>query len=935
MNSYMSIRPDPFPQDKLQERLAALERARRKDRLELKISRAMLSGVDAMNAAKSREEILRALEQALVTTIGAREVCVIGDVSEGIFGVPQSRAVVLHPLRGRSTLAGETLTWFARKRLLPNLSRCRSPAPAEACAHATGTLIAAPYRRADGQLLAVLCWHPTPGFFGPDKLDILCRLTALMSHALRGLRMDDRQALLASVLENADVPVMLTDPFEAGGKVVYVNRAFEKVSRRDLSQMMGQDFINERMHSGPALDALMDSFQSGQRGRHQVWINRSDGTPFLDEITLTPIRSPSGALRYMLATHMDVTEHVEARETVHLLEQRIETAMEAVTSAILVTGSEGEVLYVNSAMHSLLHELYGRDMRPHQAISTLCRAVESGLQSTEVTCKDGTVFLIRSFRSAEGGRVITGTDVTEINRVERELKQRAAAMDSTTEGIAIVDKNTKISYANPAFAKIHGAASPKDLLNKPWCAAFLREDVQRLGTEVRPKVDTIGSAEIEMRAEIGNELRTFEVCVTRIDAQMRIVVARDITKRVEYENARVSFEKKLHDFEKNESIGRLAAGVAHDFNNLLAVINGHSALLNARTPPEKVQLYSERIGEASSRAAKMINRFLDLGMSADTQSMIDLRNLMTESQDLLHSALSADTQFTLSMGEEEMEMLCFPSDLLRVALNLVQNAQDGMMGRPGSIHQSLTRHAGVDLLERRMNVGQIDPEHSYACYAVTDSGSGIPFDVQRRLFREHCSTKGQRGSGIGMMAIAEIIRSHEGSIRLVSAPGEGTTVEIYLPLSDYAITRLSNDDIGSVRLDGHLVLLVDDDAPVAESIAAFLERLGAEVSICLHPDEALAAIEEDPGMWSFLVSDYNMPGQNGGQLARAAKSADEGLPIVIVTALARKLSDPNLTEDVINALLGKPVDLNTLAHLIAQHGRIPPQDRDDAVEDGE
>ena len=86
--------------------------------------------------------------------------------------------------------------------------------------------------------------------------------------------------------------------------------------------------------------------------------------------------------------------------------------------------------------------------------------------------------------------------------------------------------------------------------------------------------------------------------------------------------------------------------------------------------------------------------------------------------------------------------------------------------------------------------------------------------------------------------------------------------------------------------------------------------------------EALEAIEEDPGLWSFLVTDYNMPGQNGGQLARAAKTADGDLPIVIVTALARKLSDPNLTEDVISALLGKPVDLNTLAHLIAQHGRI-------------
>ncbi len=918
----MSIRPAPLSKDDASDRLTAPAPPREGTLHELHVTNAMLDGIEAMTSAETQETVLQALSETLQSTTGAQEVLVFGDVSERHFGSPESQPAVLFPPKCGRVLEVEQIEWFARRRQIRDLSRCRTPAAASLCGHSEGSLIATPCRRKNGRLMVVLCWHQEPGFFDESKAQVLSRLTAITSHALRGIRMDDRQSLLASVLENAEVPVMLVNPADQGGDVVYVNAAYEVMSGRTLSEMLGMMFITERFRPGADLDNLCSAFADGQRGRFRILNTKKDGAPFLDEISLTPIRSDSGTLRYLLATHTDVTEHAQTQLVVHQLEQRIESAMEAVTSAILATGADGEVLYTNTAMRSLLHELYGTEMRPHQAIATFIKSVEDSDQRVEVTCSDGTIFLVRSFDSSEGGRVITGTDITDIKRTKRVLQQRAAAMDSTAEGIAIVERTARINYANPAFARIFGTENPDDIIGESWCKAFRDEDVARLSSEVRPKVTTEGSAQIEMRANLADGERTFEVCVTRIDEKMRIVVARDITRRIEYERARTSFEQKLHDFEKNESIGRLAAGVAHDFNNLLAVINGHSALLNDRTPPDKVQLYSNRISEASSRAAKMINRFLDLGMSTDQQSMIDLRNLLTESQDLLHSALSADTRFTLDLDEDEMEMVCSPSDLLRVALNLVQNAQDALGNKPGRIHQCLKRLPGVDLMDLRLDVGQIDPDQIYARYAVEDSGSGIPSDVRERLFNEHCSTKGQRGSGIGMMAIAEIIRNHDGAIRLLTEEGKGTRVEIFLPLSDYSLTRISEQDIGSVRLDGQLVLLVDDDAQVAESIAAFLERLGAEVSICLHPDEALEAIEEDPGLWSFLVTDYNMPGQNGGQLARAAKTADGDLPIVIVTALARKLSDPNLTEDVISALLGKPVDLNTLAHLIAQHGRI-------------
>ncbi|CUH77694.1 Blue-light-activated protein [Tritonibacter multivorans] len=917
----------PIPIDRLRDRISELELQQKVDQQELAVSDALLSGVERMQAARTRTEVLAVVSHTLKEAVCAEQVFIIGDGAEAFFGKHKISNEVLYPPDHVTSgpITDDVMNWLKRRRNIRSVADLALPAPLPGLIGEGGSLLSAPFHREGGQIIALVCAHSDVGFFTSEHMRILRRLTDLVAHALRSIRLDDRHEVLASVVEYTDVPVMLIEPHQDGGKIVYVNGAFETMTGFNWQDMAGQRFQGSLPTPSPERLALRYSFQSGQPGRFMVWNKRKTGQKFLNEITLAPIRHRDGTLRYMLATHADVTEHIERQREIRVLEQRLETAMEAVSNAILVIDAQGETTYLNSAMTALFDRLSLGDLAPSEAGMTLFRHCETSADG-QIECDDGAAFLLRAFRSSEGGKVITATDVTEMKEAKRILKERAVAMDSTAEGIAIADRTATLSYANPAFAKLFGASDPATIIGRKWCAAFAEEDVSRLGTDVRPKVEATGSATIEMRAPLPDGIRSFEVSVTAIDDEKRIIVAHDITDRLEYQAARANLDQKLQQFEKNESIGRLAAGVAHDFNNLLAVINGHAALLNSRTPAEKVELYAGRINEASSRAAKMINRFLDLGMSSDTKNMIDLRTLMTESEDLLRSVVSAETTFSLHMEDREMEMLCFPSELLRVALNLVQNAQDALDGAPGDIRQSLCHKAGADLVELDMQVGVIDPDVSYARYTVADSGSGIPPDVMSHLFRDHYSTKGQRGSGIGMMAIAEIIADHEGAIRIDTELGRGTTIEIYLPLSDLHMAQVGDSEIGSVRLDKKLILVVDDDAPVGESIAAYLERLGAEVSVCIDPKEALEIIKEDPGLWSLIVSDYNMPGLNGGQLAKSARETDPDLPFLIVTALARKLSDPNLNDDVIAGLLAKPVDLNALAHLIERHAREMPKE---------
>ena len=113
--------------------------------------------------------------------------------------------------------------------------------------------------------------------------------------------------------------------------------------------------------------------------------------------------------------------------------------------------------------------------------------------------------------------------------------------------------------------------------------------------------------------------------------------------------------------------------------------------------------------------------------------------------------------------------------------------------------------------------------------------------------------------------------------------------------------------------------MVDDDPNVGHVISKYLEAVGAEVATCEDPRDALDAIADDPESWSALITDYDMPHMNGGELSARARQIAPDLPVIVVTALARRLTDPRLTEGQVAAILSKPVDLDQLCSTLEQH----------------
>ena len=130
------------------------------------------------------------------------------------------------------------------------------------------------------------------------------------------------------------------------------------------------------------------------------------------------------------------------------------------------------------------------------------------------------------------------------------------------------------------------------------------------------------------------------------------------------------------------------------------------------------------------------------------------------------------------------------------------------------------------------------------------------------------------------------------------------------------------------------VIVVDDDPDVAHVISRYLEANGAEVATCEDPRDALTAIREDPESWSALVTDYDMPAMNGGELAALVRDAAPGLPTIVVTALARRLTDPRLVNGQVTGILSKPVDRDQLCGTLAKTHALAKKEADDATAAG-
>ncbi len=372
---------------------------------------------------------------------------------------------------------------------------------------------------------------------------------------------------------------------------------------------------------------------------------------------------------------------------------------------------------------------------------------------------------------------------------------------------------------------------------------------------------------------------TFETTLTPLrDAGGRVArllaVARDVTERN-------LLEGRLRQAQKLEAVGQLTGGVAHDFNNLLQVVlSGLTLMERAQDPARRAQL-ADSVRRAAQRGGELTKRLLTVARRQSLRpERIDLDAWLQDGAGaLLRQALRGDIRAELRLQAGLPAVEADPAELELALLNLAVNARDAM---PDGGTLAFTA-------EPVCCWAITDPDGldgDFVRLSATDTGGGMSEETQARVFEPFFTTKGVgQGTGLGLAQVYGFARQSGGGVRLRSAPGQGTTVSLLLPVSGRAAPEKPAEapDLGSPPMRGAAVLVCEDDDDVAALVVDMLAQLGHAPTRVTTAGAALGALADGRAV-DLLFTDILMPGgMDGLALAREAARRRPGLPVLLTT----------------------------------------------------
>ena len=395
--------------------------------------------------------------------------------------------------------------------------------------------------------------------------------------------------------------------------------------------------------------------------------------------------------------------------------------------------------------------------------------------------------------------------------------------------------------------------------------------------------------ELALRCAMGGRLDVQLDCM-RVTAEAAPTMVRvamtDISDRKEAEADLRKFEAQLRDVQKMESIGTLAGGIAHDFNNILGAILGNVALACEDVGPSHPAMGSlEEIRKASVRARNLVQQILTFSRREPQELVTQaLQPVIVETHKLLRATLPARVELEITLADAPVRALVDATQLQQVLMNLCTNAWHALGEAAGRIV------VGLDavVLDRAatQRLGAVPPG-PYAHLWVGDTGIGMDAATRARIFEPFFTTKPVgHGTGLGLSVVHGIVSSHHGAISVDSEPGRGSTFHLYLPLVESDAPAAASAEAAApapVAAPGHgaHVLYIDDDETMVVMVERILERAGYRVTGFRNPQEAIAAVREQPGTFDLVVTDFNMPECSGLDVARELARFQPQLPVLI------------------------------------------------------
>jgi PAS domain S-box-containing protein len=394
----------------------------------------------------------------------------------------------------------------------------------------------------------------------------------------------------------------------------------------------------------------------------------------------------------------------------------------------------------------------------------------------------------------------------------------------------------------------------------------------------------------------------------RVHAALALAI--DITERKR-------LEAQLLQSQKMEGIGQLAGGVAHDFNNLLTAIGGYADLVISDLPPDAPQRADmAEIQRAADRATALARQLLTFARRRPIELRpLRLNDLVSNLEKLLGRLIGAHIQLVTELAPDLGPVAGDPGQIEQVLINLAVNARDAMPG--GGILTITTTNVE---LGTRFALGHVDlPAGPYVMLAVSDTGMGIPRELQQHLFEPFFTTKppGQ-GTGLGLATCYGIIKQHGGTIWLYSEVGHGTVVKIYLPLNGSDAVGQVEDEAASALPRGDETVLLAEDEPAVRSLAArVLRDCGYTVLEAADGAEAVRVAQSyAPQLIHLLLSDVVMPHIGGPEAADQVRAAHPAIRVLFMSGYTGFDTAPHAVAAHAEPIIQKPFSPTDLARAV-------------------
>lgn len=621
-------------------------------------------------------------------------------------------------------------------------------------------------------------------------------------------------------------------------------------------------------------------------------------------VTASPVPISYENKQAIMVTYHDITKRKlmenELSESKKVTERYLNIAAEIIISLDV----NGNITMLNESGHKLLEykpgELIGKNwfktcIQPEisKEIQSVFKRLMSGdvenvkQYDNAVLTKQGSLKHIRWHNSIlkddQGkisGLLSSGVDITEQRETEKDRRQYEHIVSSSVDLMTLIDKDYCYQAVNDAYLRAFNKTR-KEFIGKSMS--------EILGTELFTTV-------VKSHADrcLTGEKTNFQTWVNYpalgkrfMDAtynpyygddsevQGFSVVARDITSQKQDDEERSALESQLRQSQKLEAVGTMAGGIAHDFNNILQGMFLYQGIVKDQLPEdEKLRTNFKHIMDAGDRAKDLVKQILTFSRKEDTNlKPTKIQYVIKEALKLMRASTPSSIEFRENINSACGAVLCDLTQMQQVFVNLCNNAAHAMRKSGGVLAVSLQE------IETDSGHGNRQVE-----LVVSDTGQGMNAETLELIFDPFFTTKGVgEGTGLGLSIVHGIVKDMHGEIKVESAPGEGTTFRIHLPLSSEEEKLEEIQEEILTRARGQRVLLVDDDDKISGAGKYILEQQGYVVDIAENGLEALELIQKDIEAYDLIITDLTMPKMTGLELGKELRKLSKDLIIVLMS----------------------------------------------------